>query len=98
MCRLTPAFFGLQPSDREGLVLEPCFLLMYYLGFSYQDYWSLPVADKHWFFERLRKEIEPKEGQEHAPPNRGIESNSPEIRGLMGRNREQVPARLRRFT
>lgn len=88
-------FFGLQPSDREALILEPGFLLMYHCGFSWRETMNIPVAYKRWFIERIQREYSQK-GPEQ--PTRTAHQNTPEVRSLMGMNRDAVPSRLRRFT
>ena len=93
-CRWGPAFFGLKPEDREG-ILEQAFQLTYYMGLTYTETYNLPVAYREWFIRRLSKQLQGK-GQEEG--TRAAESNTAEVRALQGREREQVPARMRRFT
>jgi len=73
---------------------------MYYMGFTYNEAYMLPIWKRIWFLERLNKEItranEANKGQ--GAPNRGAHANEPTARALQGRQRAQVPARLRRFT
>jgi len=66
---------------------------MYYIGFSHREAMALPVWKRKWFIERLMKEM-----QEAKGADRSASSNTPETRELMGRNRSQIPAKLRRFT
>ena len=68
-------------------------MLMYYMGFSYDEAYNLPIWQREWFIKRINKEIKASQGQ-----SRSAESNSAEARALMGRNRSHVPSRLRRFT
>jgi hypothetical protein len=91
-----PRFFGLHPEDKELIVLEPTFLLMYYGGFLYTEAYNLPVAYRKWFVERIGKEIS-KKGSEN-PPTRALHQDTPEARALLGRTRDQSPSRLRRFS
>jgi hypothetical protein len=51
-------FFGLTPESKEQILLEPFFLLGYYFGMTWQDYYSLPVSYKSWLIQRIKKEIE----------------------------------------
>ena len=70
---------------------------MYYLGMSYTEIYNIPLAYKHWFFERLTKEIE-KSRETGSGQTRGAHHNTPEMREIQGMQRAQVPSRLRRFT
>ncbi len=63
------------------------------MGFSFQECYRLPIWQRNWFMTRLNKEIEKAQGASKSPT-----SNDPQTRSLQGRSREQVPARLRRFT
>ena len=91
-------FFGLQPNDKEALILEPTFLLMYYCGFSYAETQQLPIAYKRWFIERTFKEISKSGENNEASASRAAHHNTPDVRALQGRARQQVPSKLRRFT
>ena len=66
---------------------------MYYMGFSYRKCYTLPIWQRNWFMERLNTEIQKAQGVSKSPT-----SNEPQTRALQGRQRSQVPARLRRFT
>lgn len=66
---------------------------MYYMGFSYDEAFNLPLWQREWFIKRINKEIKASQGQ-----SRGADSNNAEARAMMGRARAQVPAKLRRFT
>ena len=90
-------FFGLQPTDKEMLILEPAFLLMYYMGFSYRETINLPVVYKRWFIERVVKELNKGKDDEN-PSTKALHQNSPELREMQGMQRSQMPSRLRRFT
>lgn len=89
---MEPPSFGLTPNDKE-MFLEVIFLLMYYMGFSYDEAYNLPLWQREWFIKRINKEIKASQGQ-----SRSAEANNPEARALMGRARAQVPSKLRRFT
>ena len=86
------AFFGLTPNDKE-VFLEPIFLLMYYMGFTYEEGMKLPIWKRTWFIDRFVKEIEKSQGQ-----SRAAHTNDPTTRTLMGQHRQNPPAKLRRFT
>ena len=66
---------------------------MYYMGFSYHECMMLPIYKRRWFIRRLNDEIKKSQGQ-----NKGATANEPSTRAMMGRHRQQVPAKLRRFT
>lgn len=74
---------------------------MYYGGFTYKEAFNLPVAYKKWFIERISKEIQ---GPEKDPDNpgsgnsRAAHHNPPDAAALMGRSRDNVPSRMRRFS
>lgn len=88
-------FFGLRPEDREQLILEPAFLLMYYGGCLYEEIMRMPVAYKRWFIQRINKEFSQ---SKESTPTRAAHQNSPDVRSLQGMARPQAPSRLRRFT
>jgi hypothetical protein len=92
---LGQAFFGLTPSDREYF-LEQSFLLMYYMGFSYWECYNIPVQYRIWFITRLNKELS--RASEKGSPTRAAHQNDPQTRAMLGMNRGETPARLRRFS
>ena len=76
-------------------------MLMYYGGFLYHEVYNLPVSYKHWFIERIVKELTKGsgDGEDGTPaPSRALHQDSPELRALQGRARPHAPSRLRRFT
>ena len=79
------------------LILEPSFLLMYYGGFTWRETLNIPVAYKRWFIERINRELS-KSSESGQTQSRALHQNTPDVRSMMGRAREQVPSRLRRFT
>jgi len=91
-------FFGLNPEDKEILILEPAFLLMYYGGFLWKETYNLPVSYKRWFVERIGKEINKSNSENGSSQSRALHQNTPDVRALQGNVRAQVPSRLRRFT
>ena len=52
-----PRFFGLTPNNKD-LYLEQIYILMYHLGFTYQDAYKCPVWQRFWFINRFKKELE----------------------------------------
>ena len=52
-----PRFFGLTPNNKD-IYLEQIFILMYHLGFTYQDAYSCPVWQRFWFINRIKHEFE----------------------------------------
>lgn len=91
-------FFGLTPEDKESVILEPTFLLMYYGGFLYKEAYNLPVSYKRWFVERIVKEINRSTSEGGSSQSRALHQNSPDVRALEGKARTHMPSRLRRFT
>lgn len=90
-------FFGLTPESKEQVLLEPFFLLGYYFGMTWEDYYNFPVSYKRWLIERIKKEIE--KGKDNGNElTKGTHHNDPQTRALLGRSRPEAPARLRRFT
>ena len=59
-------FFGLTPSDKE-IYLEYIFVLMYYMGFTYNEAYRLPLWQRTWFVDRLNKEFN--KANENGEPN-----------------------------
>jgi hypothetical protein len=92
-------FFGLTHNDKK-IFLEQIFLLMYYMGFTYVESYSIPIWQRRWFITRLNDEIKKsKDGNNgQAPPTHAAHQNTPDARAMMGRYRSMVPANLRRFT
>jgi len=88
--------FGLTPGDRE-IYLEHSFLLMYYMGFSYWECYNMPIQYRAWFLRRLGEEIK-KSNEKSGGNTRAAHDNGAEARAMMNRSRQQVPAKLRRFT
>jgi hypothetical protein len=68
---------------------------MYYIGFTYQDAWNLPIWKRQWFLERTMKEFKNSQGDQAQ--TKAAHANSPDQRALRGL-RPDAPARLRRFT
>lgn len=79
------------------LILEPSFLLMYYGGFTWRETQHMPVAYKKWFIERINKELT-KSHESGQTQSRALHQNSPDVRSLTGKARDNTPSRLRRFT
>jgi hypothetical protein len=79
-----PRFFGLTPEDKD-LFLEQIFLLVYHLGFSYQDAYKLPVWQRVWFINRLNHEF--KQAKENNSSGRstarGTNSGARQARNFM---------------
>jgi hypothetical protein len=70
---------------------------MYHCGFTYREAYDLPVAYKRWWIERTSRELA-KTTEEGATMSRGLHANTPDVRAAQGRQRTNVPARLRRFS
>lgn len=97
-CQWVRHFFGLMPEDKEQVLLEPFFLLGYYFGMTWNDYYNFPVSYKRWLIERIQKEIKKTNGNGQEAGTKAAHHNDPQTRALQGKHREHVPARLRRFT
>lgn len=67
------------------------------MGFTYSEAYRLPIWQRQWFVERLKKELKGAEGNEEYTHNRATHNNDPQTRALMGL-RPDAPAKLRRFT
>ena len=91
-------FFGLTPSDKIDLYLEPWFILQYYGGFTWSEYDRLPVVYKKWWLDRITKEINRSQESGEGAQTRGAQHNTAEMRGLQNMTNQNPPARLRRFT
>ena len=70
---------------------------MYYMGFTYSEAYRIPIWQRRWFVDRIRKEFRRGE-EDNVNVSRAAHDNSVEARELMGRQRGESPARLRRFT
>jgi hypothetical protein len=79
------------------LIMEPAFLLMYYGGFTWRETQHMPVSYKRWFIERINREFS-RTSENGQVQSRAAHQNTPDVRQLMGRSRDNVPSRLRRFT
>lgn len=89
---------GVQGNYLVNSVLEPTFILIYYLGFSFQEAMNLPLGWRRWFIDRLQRELNKTGDNGETLPNKSAEHNTREMRAMMGMGRDAVPAKLRRFT
>ena len=73
---------------------------MYYVGFTWREGYNIPIWQRRWFIDRLNKEVKRYKEANGGdnPPTRAAHHNTPDIRSMMGRHRDMVPANLRRFT
>jgi len=69
---------------------------MYYMGFTYNECYSIPIWQRIWFIKRINKEL--KASNQNDQGSRAAHHNSPDARAMMGRARAQVPSKLRRFS
>ena len=84
--------FGLLPEHRIAVLYEPIFLLMYYMGVTWESF-GLGIMDleqRRWFVERLNKEIEMargKDGQNSTGdiPTKSAHMNDPQTREMLGK-------------
>ena len=70
---------------------------MYYMGFAYTEAYLLPVWQRIWFIKRINQEIQ-KSNEKGASTSRAAHQNTPNARSMQGFSRDQVPAKLRRFS
>ena len=70
-----PRFFGLTPNNKD-LYLEQIFILMYHLGFTYQDAYKCPVWQRFWFINRFKKELEAAKENSQNPYSSNKRNNS----------------------
>lgn len=70
---------------------------MYYMGFTYAEARGLPIPLRLWFLGRIQQEFD-KKGENGETASRAAHHNTPDIRALQERDRDNVPSRLRRFT
>ncbi len=70
------------------------------MGFSYVESYNVPIWQRHWFIERIQKEIKKTsdENDGQGAATHAMHHNTPDIRSMMNRHRSMVPAKLRRFT
>lgn len=73
------------------------FQLAYYMGFTYREVYTMPIYRRNWFLHRLIKEIEDSRKAGNTQ-SRAPHHNQSDARQLQGKQRGQVPAKLRRFT
>jgi len=71
---------------------------MYYMGFTYNEAYRLPLWQRTWFVDRLNKEFNKANENGEPAMSRAAHANDPESRSMMGMARGHSPARLRRFT
>lgn len=97
---LVRTLFGLDPALREGILLEPFFLLGYYFGMSWSDYKTFPLTYRKWLVHRIDKEIgkAAKAGNDIA--HKAPHGNPPDLRELTGKVKTfgSQNARMQRFT
>lgn len=94
-----PAFFGLKAEDKEDLILEPFFSLMYYGGMSWETYYNFPVAYKKWLIKRIEKEIKRTNETSDDIPSKALQHNTTDIRNMTGKTKPVMSsARMQRFS
>lgn len=70
-----PRFFGLTPNEKD-LILEQIFILVYHLGFTYEDAYKLPVWQRFWFIGRLKEEFKQAKENNQSPASSAHRTNS----------------------
>lgn len=91
-------FFGLTSEHRESEWLEHFFLLMYYGGFTWKEFLHMPIKYRYWLIGRINKEMKAAADAGNEIPSKSPHHNTAQARALTNKTRDQVPARLRRFT
>ena len=84
-----PGFFGLTSNDKE-IFMEPIFILVYYMGMTYREAYTLPIWQRRWYIERVVEEIKKSNGQ-----SKGNDQNQ---RAWSQKTRQQGPQRTKRFS
>lgn len=89
-----PRFFGLTTENKPNFQLEPIFLLMCYLGFSYSEARQLPIGYRKWFIDRVQREInkQAEQSEDGTTTTQPTYGNMPNDRAMLGR-----PPGRRRF-
>jgi len=70
---------------------------MYYMGMSYWEAYNVPVQYRIWFIGRIQKELQ-RSNERGDGNSRALQHNTPDVRAMQGRMRENVPSKLRRFS
>jgi hypothetical protein len=65
---------------------------------SWNDYYRFPVAYRRWLIKRINEEIQKAAEAQNGQTSKGAHDNTPDVRALTGKTRQNVPAKLRRFT
>ena len=79
-------------------MLEPFFLLGYYFGMSWADYYKFPIAYRRWLIKRINDEIAKAAEAQNGQTSKGFHNNTPDVREMTGKQRSLVPAKLQRFS
>lgn len=73
------------------LLLEQEFLLVYHTGMSRTEVRDLPIRYRHWYLERLKKQLDAQSGEKK-------ESSEPLSEMQKSAIKAQLPQQLRRFS
>ena len=65
---------------------------------SWADYYHFPVSYRRWLIKRVNQEITQAAENKNDIPAKGAHNQTADVRGLTGKTRAQVPAKLQRFT
>ena len=68
------------------------------MGFTYKEAYNIPIWQRRWFLKRTQKEINRRNEGDNSAGTRAAHQTSPDMRAVMERQRDMVPAKLRRFT
>lgn len=68
------------------------------MGFTYIEAYNIPIWQRNWFIQRLNKQLQQAKDNNAPQQTKAADTNTPEARALMGNHRQEVPAKMRRFT
>jgi hypothetical protein len=80
------------------IIWDEIFHLIYYMGFTFQDAYRLPIQQRRWFIQRFVKEITKATENNTPPPSRASHTQTPETRFFSNNSthRTHSPNRLNR--
>jgi hypothetical protein len=67
------------------------------MGVTWTEFYTMSVPLRMWLIERTRAELNKSQDGKNAPSSKAPHDNTPDIRSMLGKQRSEVPAKLRRF-
>jgi hypothetical protein len=67
------------------LILEPFFSLKQYAGFSWRDYYFMPLTYKRWYMKRLNKEFKEQSDNNTVATSKAPAFNTPDMKMMTGK-------------